>query len=395
MNDGANIALSTKLARAQELAHEHGTPLYVYDTAGMRERAQQLTRLQLPYGLTVRYAVKANPHPEIIKAFVEDGLNFDASSSYEAARLLEQGVRGEQISLSSQQPAHNLPELLKEGVLFVATSMHQLELFTAEVNHPSNVGLRVNPGTGHGHNNRLTTGGMAASFGLWHEYVPQALKYAKEQGIVIDRLHVHVGTGGDPSKWGHILDMALNIAAQMPDVTSLDIGGGFKIAYTKDDTEADMPSIAWLFAHKLTEFAERTDRKLKLEIEPGRWLVAHGGVLMTEVVDVVDTGEGGYTFLRTNTGMNDFLRPAMYGAQHEMRTLSDDPEQVEYVVVGHACETSDILTPAPHDPEGILPRTLNKTRVGDLLVIADTGAYCASMSTKGYNAYPEAKEVLL
>jgi len=253
----------------------------------------------------------------------------------------------------------------------------------------------VNPGIGSGHNNRLTTGGPNASFGLWHQYVPEALQYAKEQGVVIDRLHVHVGTGGDPSKWGEIMDLGLAIAEQMPDVVSLDVGGGFKIAYTEGDVAADMPQVIEVFSQKLTDFATKTGRQLRLEIEPGRWLVAHGGCLITEIVDIVDTGTEGHTFLRTNTGMNDFLRPAMYGAQHRMRILNASSEQVDYVVVGHACETSDILTPAPHDPEGILTRKLNKANIGDLLLIADTGAYCASMSTKGYNAYPDAQEVFI
>lgn len=387
--------MTLSAAAMRKLATQHGTPLYVYDAVGIRGRAEDLTSLQLPYGLTVRYAVKANPHPKIVKMFVEEGLSFDASSSYEAARLLEQGIAGDRISLSSQQPAHNLRELLAKGVKFVATSQHQLELFVAAENHPGMVGLRVNPGMGHGHNNRLTTGGVGASFGLWHEYLPQALRFAQEQGITIDRLHVHVGTGGDPGKWGSILDAGLAIAEQMPDITSLDIGGGFKTAYTDSDVEADMPHVAELFSQKLTEFAEKTGRQLRLEIEPGRWLVAHGSVLLTEIVDIVDTGNNGYTFLRTNTGMNDFMRPAMYGAQHRLTVLNDATEQAEYVAVGHNCETGDILTPAPGDPEGISPRHLNKARIGDLLAIHDTGAYCASMSAKGYNAFPEAKEIFI
>jgi diaminopimelate decarboxylase len=388
-----NTPLST--AVAHELVAQHGTPLYVYNKQGLRTRAEELMDLRLPYGFTARYAMKANANPEIIRMFSETGLQFDASSSYEVVQLLEQGISGQAISLSSQQPAHNLPDLLRAGVLFVATSMHQLELFAAAEGHPSKVGLRVNPGMGSGHNNRLTTGGLGASFGLWHEYVPQALQLAREQGIAIDRLHVHVGTGGDPSKWGKILAAGLSIAEQMPDVVSLDIGGGFKIAYTEGDTEADMPHIIEVFSKQLTDFAERTGRELRVEVESGRWLVAHSCSLITVVADIVDTGSEGYTFLRTDTGMNDFLRPAMYGAQHGIRILNDAEEQAEYVVVGHCCETSDILTPAPHDPEGILPRKLNKASIGDLLLIADAGAYCASMSTKGYNAYPNAQEVFI
>src|SRR6266536_1872557 len=147
----------------QALAAQHGTPLFVYDRNQLRQRAQQLTSLQLPFGLTIRYAVKANPHPEIIKLFAATGVQFDASSSYEASNLLDLGIPGEQISLSSQQPAHNLAELLAVGVRYVATSLHQLELFIAAAGEDSTLALRVNPGLGAGHNNRTNTGGANSS----------------------------------------------------------------------------------------------------------------------------------------------------------------------------------------------------------------------------------------
>jgi diaminopimelate decarboxylase len=101
--------------QASILAQQHGSPLFVYSTEQLRGRAQELMQLELPYGYTVRYAMKANPHQEIIKLFAQEGLHFDASSSYEAAELLAQGIPGNKISLSSQQPAHHLPELLEAG----------------------------------------------------------------------------------------------------------------------------------------------------------------------------------------------------------------------------------------------------------------------------------------
>jgi diaminopimelate decarboxylase len=113
-------------------------------------------------------AIKANPHPEIIRILASEGLGFDVSSSYEAAQLLEQHIPGSEISLSSQQSSHNMSALLQADVKFVATSMHQLELFAAEPNHPSTAGLQVNPGIGSGHNNRFTTGGLAASIVVGH-----------------------------------------------------------------------------------------------------------------------------------------------------------------------------------------------------------------------------------
>ncbi len=381
-------------SQLREIAMAHGTPCFVYSGDMLAERAKKLLSLELPYGFTPRYAMKANNHPEIIRLFHETGLSFDASSSYEAQELINLGVPGEKISLSSQQPAHNLGELLAAGVQYVATSLRQLELFLATENRPGTVGLRVNPGIGAGHNNRLTTGGANSSFGLWNAYVPEALRLVAANGVKIDRLHVHIGSGADPTMWGKMMETALAIAETMPDVTCLDMGGGYKIHRYGDEHEADMTAIAAEFARQLQGFAEKMGRKLALEIEPGTWLVGHAGVLLAEVVDVVDTGADGHTFLRLNTGMNDIARPGMYGAQHQIAVLNDSSETAEYAVVGHNCETGDILTPAPGDPEGIGSRELRRASAGDIVVIYDTGAYCRSMSHKGYNSYPNAAEVV-
>lgn len=376
-------------------AKQHGTPLFVYAGDDLRKRAKALKDLALPYGLTARYAVKANNHPEIVRLLHDAGLHFDASSSYEAQELLDLGITGDKISLSSQQPAHNLEELLRAGVRYIGTSLRQLELFLEAPKRPETVGLRVNPGLGAGHNNRTTTGGANSSFGLWNAYLLDALRLADDAGVRIDRLHMHIGSGADPTMWGAVMDTALELVGRMPDVTALDIGGGFKVRRFGDEHEADMEVITAVFAEKLEKFARLTGRKIRLEVEPGTWLVAHAGTLLSTVVDRVDTGPDGHTFLRLDTGMNDIVRPSMYGAQHRMEVLSGSAKTEDYVVVGHNCETGDILTPAPGDPEGIEPRTLKKAAIGDILAIYDAGAYCRSFAAKGYNSFPDAKEIVV
>lgn len=382
--------------QATELVERHGSPLFVYSKTQLRTRASELIKLQMPYGLTVRYAVKANPYPDIVQLFADLGLRFDASSSYEAESLLKLGIPGAHISLSSQQSAHDLAQLLQAGVQYVATSMHQLEMFADVAAAGTTLGLRVNPAIGRaGHNNRLSTGGSASSFGLWHEYVEDALALAKTKHLTINRLHIHVGSGADPAIWGDVMDTALQVAERMPGVTSLDIGGGYKVSRAAGEREADMQLVAEVFHSRLQTFAQKTGRQLRLEIEPGTWLVAHAGVLLAAIDDIVDTGRDGYAFLRLNTGMNDIIRPAMYGAQHDIQVLNSSEETEEYIVVGHNCETGDILTPAPGNPEHIVTRLLRKPSIGDVVAIADAGAYCASFSAKHYNAFPSATEVLV
>jgi len=370
-------------------------PRYEYSRSKIESQIKYLKDLSLSNGLIVRFAVKANPHPTIIKMMDEKDVHFDASSSYEATELLEQGVVGNKISLSSQQSPHNLEELLKQGVLFVATSFKQLELFLNTEGRPDTVAVRINPDIGYGHNNRTSTGGANAGFGVWHEYIPKLIEMTSEHNVKIDRVHIHIGSGADPSVWGDVMDRSLEIMTQFKDATSLDIGGGFKIHRFGDEEEADMVEIMKVFDEKLLSFQEKTDRKISLEIEPGSYFMAHVGTLITYIDDIVDTGKNGHTFIKLNTGMNDFLRGVMYGALHKIEIMNDSDKTKEYMVIGHNCESGDIFTPVMGNPEKIQPRVFKEAKIGDEVRIYDTGAYCASMRAKGYNSFPDAEEVMV
>lgn len=371
------------------------TPRYEYSARQLSATIATLQSVPFPNGLTIRYAVKANPYPAIIRLMREAGLYFDASSSYEASELLALGIPGAHIALSSQQSHHNLPELLSAGVNMVATSLHQLELFLGQTSRPQMVAVRINPPAGHGHNNRTSTGGTASSFGIWHEYIPQVIQMTEAASVCIYKVHIHVGSGADPSVWAGVMDSALLILEQFLDATVLDIGGGYKVHRFGEEKEADMVAILTMMRDKLADFRTRTGRTISLEIEPGTYLVAHAGVLVAAVDDIVDTGSSGHTFLRLNTGMNDFLRSTLYGARHRIEVVSDTDIEKEYIVVGHNCESGDILTPAPGNPEELEPRRLKQAAIGDEVRIYDTGAYCASMRARGYNSFPGATEMMV
>lgn len=373
------------------------TPRYEYSKAKIRERISYLMGLSTPFGLTVRYALKANPHPEILQMMHESGVHFDASSSYEASELLALGIPGDHISLSSQQSPHNLPELLEQGVLFVATSLKQLEQFLAidAAIRPNTLAVRINPPVGHGHNNRTTTGGVNASFGIWHEYADSVFSRTEKAGVKIDRMHIHIGSGADPKVWGDVMDNALRITRQFRDVTSLDIGGGYKVRRYGEEEETDMEAVFQIFSEKLIAFSTETGRKLMLEIEPGTYAIAHAGTLVATIDDIVDTGTEGNIFIRLNTGMNDFLRSALYGARHEIEVVNNATTTTTYVVVGHNCESGDIFTPEEADPERMEARELRTAAIGDEVRISDVGAYCASMRATGYNSFPDASEIMV
>lgn len=379
----------------RQIAAEHmgDGGLFVYDSAVLEDSAQRILDLEMPFGITPRYAAKANPHPQIVAQFDEMGLHFDASSVQEAQRLLRYGVEGAKISLSSQilRDGRDLHDVLQAGVLPVATSIAQIGRLASR--GVEEMAVRINPGKGSGHNNRTNVGGPASSFGIWYQQLHEVMAAAESADVTIDRLHTHIGSGADPEVWQGAIQKSLAIVEQMPDVTTLDIGGGYKVARMPDEPTTDMHQVGEVFAHEIAEFAERTGREIKLEVEPGTYLVALAGTLLGRVEEQAVTDD--YNFLKLNVGMNAILRPSLYGAQHPITVLNDAYFKKDYVVVGPCCESGDILTPAPDDPEGILPRELNVAEEGDIVAIGGAGAYCASMSAERYNDIPPATEVVI
>ncbi len=381
-----------------ELTQAHGTPLYAYNQQVIANQIEKLLSWQAPFGTTARYAMKANPHPEVLRTMHASGIHIDASSWYEVLAAQEAGIPAENISLNSQQLPDDMQALVNSGVHFVATSLHQLEAY-GKAAAGSSVGIRLNPGKGSGMNNRLNTAGVNAGFGIWHEYITDIQALAKTYSLTIETIHTHIGSGTDPEEWKNAAATTLEFVKAFPTATTMSLGGGFKVGYMPGEQDVDITAVASHVNALLEQFSEETGRTIHLEIEPGKFLVAASGILIAKVVDIVDTGANGHTFLRLNTGMNDILRPTMYGAQHPLSIIAAEPRTnestKEYVVIGHNCESGDIITPAKGDPEGLAPRWLATARIGDMVVIGMAGAYCASMRAKGYNAYPDAKEVFV
>ena len=258
--------------------------------------------------------------------------------------------------------------------------------------------MRINPGLGSGHSNRTNVGGRSSSFGIWHEHLDDVFDVAAEFGLRITRMHTHIGSGADPKVWNRCARMSLDIAARLPDVHTLSLGGGFKVGRMAGETDADLQDIGAVIKDDFQTFAEEHGRRLHLEIEPGTFLTANAAVLVCSVVDVVDTGRRGHRFIKVDTGMTEVTRPAMYGAQHPIvvvPVMPGDRGTRQFLVAGHCCESGDLLTPEPGDPERLRPREVTEPRVGDPVVIGGVGAYCAAMCTKNYNSFPEAAELLL
>ncbi|MBR6388736.1 MAG: diaminopimelate decarboxylase [Opitutales bacterium] len=381
---------------AKKIAEEFSTPCYVYSEEALATQARKVLAFPNAFGLTPRYAMKASSNANILKLFDSMGLHFDASSAFEVERAMLAGIKPERISLSSQQLPENLAHLNALGVKYNACSLRQLEEFGKSV--PSGeVGVRINPGLGSGGTNRTNVGGPASSFGIWHEYIPRIFEISKKYGLKIIRIHTHIGSGSDPLVWQKVAKMSLDSVRRFPDVKILNMGGGFKVGRMIGEKSTDLQEVGAPVAELVKKFAEETGRKLHFEIEPGTFLLANCACLLAEIQDICDTGSGGYTFLKLNSGMTEILRPSLYGAQHPIVTIPQNPtgKIKEYIVSGHCCESGDILTPASADPEGLAPRPMQEAQIGDLCAIGGAGAYCSSMPAKNYNSYPEAPEVMV
>ena len=379
--------------RAAEVRERFGTPCYVYERAALEAAARAALAFPAPFGFTLRYAMKANPSAGILALFRALGLHIDASSDHEVERAQRAGFAPAQIQLTSQMPSVRLPEFLAQGVLFNACSLRQLEM-AGRLVPGGEVSVRMNAGLGSGSTNRTNTGGPASSFGIWHEYLGDVKTVAETYNLRVTRLHSHIGSGTDPEVWKRVTRMTLDLVAKLPEVTTINLGGGFKVGRMPGEATTDLQDIGAHVRRELEAFRDRDGRALHLEIEPGTYLVANGGSVVATCVDVVDTGRDGYLFAKLDTGMPEVTRPSLYGAQHPITVLAERPA-ADVVFVGPCCESGDILTPAPGDPVALAPRRVARPQAGDLVVVGGAGAYCAAMSTINYNSYPQAPEVML
>lgn len=377
----------------------YGTPLYVHHENTYRRYAKEALEAPNAFGLTVRYAMKANPHRAVLRIFDDMGIGIDASSYYEVRRALAAGIAPQKIQLSSQEmptPAR-LKELVELGVVYNSASLAQLQLF-ADL-FPGGaypLSVRVNPGLGSGHNRRTNTAGRGASFGIWRDDVPRVIEIAARHALKISRLHSHVGSGSDWRIWQKAASMTLAVARDLPDVDIVNLGGGYKIDRMAPEKSMSFQAAFPPVKKAFEAFAAETGRQLRLEIEPGTFLSANACLLLARIADIVDTGKNGYRFLKLDASMTELLRPMIYGDRHPIRLLGKTSgAATPYVVVGTCCESGDIFTPRQGNPEEIDTVLLPEARRGDYVAVMAAGAYGSAMSVRNYNSRPGCAEVMI
>lgn len=374
------------------LAQRYSGPFWAYDAAIIQQRIAQLSQFDV-----VRFAQKACSNIHILRLMRQAGVKVDSVSLGEIERALAAGFEpgGEDIVFTAD--LLDLPTLQRVAELQVPVNAGSVDmLHQLGARSPGHkVWLRINPGFGHGHSQKTNTGGENSKHGIWYGDLPLALAAIQQHGLQLVGLHMHIGSGVDYAHLQQVCDaMVDQVIAFGQDLSAISAGGGLSVPYHFGEEAIDTDHYFGLWSRARDRIADHLGHPVKLEIEPGRFLVAESGVLVSQVRAV--KAMGSRHFVLVDAGFSDLMRPAMYGSYHHISVLPADGRTPgaatqESVVAGPLCESGDVFT----QQEGgkVETRALPAVQPGDYLVFHDTGAYGASMSSN-YNSRPLIPEVL-
>jgi len=352
--------------RDELLALAATSPAYVYDEPTVRARARSLTSLSAVD--SVLYAMKANSAPRMLEVVGDEGLGFETVSPGELARV--RAVCPASPVLFTPNFAHRreyADARALDGVQVTLDNLHPLEAWP-DVFAGQELFVRLDPGKGRGHHAKVRTAGARSKFGVDTAQLRQLVRAADAIDARIVGLHAHAGSGVlDPTSWQETALFLAQIAADLPHVHTLDLGGGLGVPARPGGERLDLDQLDACLAR-----VREAHPRYALQLEPGRFVVAEAGVLLCRVTQLKQKGT--LRYVGVDAGMHTLLRPALYGARHHVVNLSrlGEPPGPPVTVVGPVCESGDVLA---------RDRRLPPPREGDVLLIATAGAYGASMSS--------------
>ncbi|MFO1508606.1 MAG: bifunctional aspartate kinase/diaminopimelate decarboxylase [Steroidobacteraceae bacterium] len=354
---------------------------YVYHGATVESAAHALKGLRSIS--RAWYAMKANSHPDVVRRIHATGIGLECVSRGEiehAKRHVPLITPAQILYTPNFASRDEYVWALGSEVLLTIDSLYPLQHW-AELFRGRDLYVRVDSGTGRGHHHHVRTAGAHAKFGVPVEELGELAALARAAGARIVGLHAHPGSGiFDVESWRHTALLLAGEAARFPDLCSINVGGGLGVPDHSDRPALDLARLDAVLAD-----VKQAYPALEIWLEPGRFLVAAAGVLLARVTQTKRKGEVQYVGVAT--GMNSLIRPALYGAYHEIVNLTrlDGPATEVVNVVGPICESADVLG---HD------RLLPATEEGDVLLLATAGAYGHVMSSN-YNLREPAEELLL
>ena len=381
----------------RRLADDHDTPLYVMDLDRVRENCERL-KSAFPEE-EVRYAVKAHTGRAVLETVREAGLAAECASAGEVMRALAAGYEGHEVQYTAvNPPAVDLDYVVdawqEHPELTITVGAADTVDRLRERGFDGRLCIRVNPGVGAGHHEKVQTGANA-KFGVPYDRVPDLLAEAREDFDVVG-IHAHAGSGisgDDLANHRELVRRMGELARAVGELEFVDVGGGFGVPYREDEPPLDLEAVADATREAIG------DIDATLAVEPGRYVVADAGVLLTRVNTVKPAADT--TVVGIDAGMTTLLRPAMYGSYHALANLSaagdaesaaeaadwgdDGRVAIPVTVTGPICESSDVLCE---------DRPLPRPARGDLLAIGNAGAYGYEMAST-YNSRPRPAEVAL
>jgi diaminopimelate decarboxylase len=373
------------------LAAEVGTPCYVYSSATLVRHARVISNAFEGQRVLVAYSVKANGNLAVLATLAGEGCGADVVSGGELLRARKAGIPASRIVFSGVgKTAAEMALGLEQGIhQFNVESAGELRLLSAvaaRLGKTAQVALRVNPDVAAGGHPNISTGKSGDKFGVpWGEAEALYAEAARLPGISAVGVDVHIGSQiGDlapmRAAFEKVVSLALRLRGQGHDIRRIDVGGGLAIPYK----EGDAPAAPSAYAAMIAEVTG--NHGFEVILEPGRVIAGNAGVLLTTALYEKQAPDR--TFLIIDAGMNDLIRPALYGAHHDIVPLAEPaaghPKKT-YDVVGPICESTDKFAAG---------RVLPEVAPGERLAFMSAGAYGAVLSS-AYNARPLVPEVLV
>lgn len=383
------------ISAALTSARRVGTPLWLYEAEPIRDRVRQLSAFDC-----VRYAQKANSNTHILRLLRAMGVMVDAVSLGEIERALragyEPGTSAHEIVFTADIiDAATLARVVELGIPVNCGSPDMVrQVGQASPGHP--VWLRLNPGFGHGHNRKTNTGGPSSKHGIWHEEFEQSLQLVDQYGLSLVGLHMHIGSGVDYGHLHRVCDSMLDaIRRAGRPLSAISAGGGLSVPYRPGEPEIDIAEYYMAWDQTRREAERITGGPIRLELEPGRYLVGNAGILVAEIRAVKKVADKHFVLL--DAGFSDLARPIIYGAYHEICFVTPTGAAVSgpvhsMAVAGPLCEAGDVFTQL--DGGFVEFRDLPLPGIGDFAILRDAGAYGAAMSSN-CNSRPLAPEIML
>ena len=370
-------------------AEQFSTPFHLYDEQGIRERAR---RLKAAFGWCADFreyfAVKALPNPAILRIMKEEGCGLDCSSATELVLAAACGFRGEEIILSANaMPPEEFDQARELGAFINLDDLSDVDLLRAHGGFPDTVCLRYNPGGTFSIGNTIMGNPGEAKYGCTLPQLKEALAILKREGVTAFGLHAFLASNTmDPAYYPGLAELLMSLGKELSAEFGLrfafvDLSGGISIPYRPDETEPDVEAIGEGVRKVYEKLFPEGGVAIKTEL--GRWMTAPCGWLVTHAVHEKKIYRD---YIGVDASAVNLMRPAMYGAYHHITVCGkrEKPADHLYDVTGSLCENNDKFA---------IERMLPEIRIGDLLVIHDTGAHGYSMGYN-YNGRTRSAEIL-